>query len=394
MTMFHYKFPEIKTIDDVKWAIADCSEIIIAERDDYDVVNYIVSTDTTFPNVSGNPTEALQAAVRRECRGLIFDKAGKLISRPFHKFFNVQEKEETQLLHLDLSKPHHILQKLDGSMIRPLYINNKWRLATKMGVTDVALQAEEFIKDKPNYIQFFLTCHEQNLTPIFEWVSRKQRIVIDYGEDNLILTALRGISGGNYIEYSGLRSIANAYHIPVVQEYAGTVENMQHLLDHTATLEGEEGYVIRFADGMMVKIKGTWYVQIHKAKDMINREKNIVALIIDEKIDDVKPFLLQEDLDRLNKYEHDFWSGVKYAASELNDIFAMCIKDTASRKEFAEHVQKADILLKPILFKMYDGKNVYHTILDKLKSSVSTQKKLDECRCLFRATWGYDLGEE
>jgi RNA ligase len=387
--MFHYKFPEIKTIDDVRWAIEDCPEIIEAVRDDYTVLNYIVSTDTTFPNVHEN----LNGTLRRECRGLIFDKEGKLISRPFHKFFNVSEKEETQLLHLDLSKPHHILQKLDGSMVRPLYINDKWRLATKMGVTDVALQAEEFIKDKPNYIQFFLTCREQNLTPIFEWVSRKQRIVIDYVQDNLILTALRGLNSGNYIEYGGLRSIAKAYHIPVVQEYAGTVESMEHLLEHTETLEGEEGYVIRFHDGMMVKIKGSWYVRIHKAKDMINREKNIVDLIINEKLDDVKPFLLEEDLRRLNQYEHNFWTGIKAASSELNNIFTSCSRDTASRKDFAIHVQKQDILIRPLLFKMYDGKITYHIILDKLKSSTSTQKKLDECRSLFRANWNYEIVE-
>lgn len=391
--MFHYKFPKIETIDDVKWAIADCAEIIIAEREGFDVVNYIVSTDTTFPIVSGTGTEMLQASIRRECRGLIFDKAGKLISRPFHKFFNVSEKEETQLLHLDLSKPHHILQKLDGSMIRPLYINDKWRLATKMGVTDVALQAEEFVKDKPNYIQFFLTCREQNLTPIFEWTSRKQRIVIDYPQDNLILTALRGINGGKYIEYGGLQSIAKAYHIPVVQEYAGTVDNMQHLLDHTAALEGEEGYVIRFHDGMMVKIKGSWYVQIHKAKDMINREKNIVSLILDEKIDDVKPFLLQEDLDRLNKYEHDFWQGVTWSASSMDIIYRRCKENTESKKDFAFKVKEEDPLFHPILFKMYDDKPTLECIIDMIKKNCSTQKKLDEYRCLFRAIWGYETEE-
>lgn len=391
--MLHYKFPTIKTIDDVKWAIADCAEIIIAERDGFDVVNYIVSTDTTFPNVSGTETEKLQASIRRECRGLIFDKVGNIISRPFHKFFNVQEKEETQLLHLDLSKPHHILQKLDGSMVRPLYINNQWRLATKMGVTDVALQAEEFVKDKPNYIQFFLTCKEQNITPIFEWVSRKQRIVIDYPEDNLILTALRGIHGGNYIEYGGLSSIAKAYHIPVVEEYNGTVENMQHLLDHTAALEGEEGYVIRFHDGMMVKIKGSWYVQIHKAKDMINREKNIVSLIIDEKLDDVKPFLLQEDLDRLNKYEHDFWAGVTWSASSIDIIYNRCKDNIESKKDFAFKVKEEDPMFHSILFKMYDGKLALECIIDAIKKNCSTQKKLDEYRCLFRAIWGYESEE-
>jgi len=62
---------------------------------------------------------ARQLAIRRECRGLIFDaKTGELLSRRFHKFFNINEKEESMLENMtDLSGGHIILEKLDGSMI-------------------------------------------------------------------------------------------------------------------------------------------------------------------------------------------------------------------------------------------------------------------------------------
>lgn len=42
------------------------------------MINYLYTLDNTF-----------DSAVARECRGLKFDPDGKLIARPFHKFFNL-----------------------------------------------------------------------------------------------------------------------------------------------------------------------------------------------------------------------------------------------------------------------------------------------------------------
>jgi hypothetical protein len=39
-----------------------------------------------------------------------------------------------------------------------------------------------------------------DMTPIFEWCSRNQRIVVDYPEDMLVLTAVRDNIEGVYIE--------------------------------------------------------------------------------------------------------------------------------------------------------------------------------------------------
>ena len=62
--------------------------------------------------------------IRRECRGLIFHaETGKLLSRRFHKFFNVNELDETDAEVIDLSKPYVLLEKLDGSFIAPYFTN-------------------------------------------------------------------------------------------------------------------------------------------------------------------------------------------------------------------------------------------------------------------------------
>ena len=221
----NYDFPIIKHLDDVRPAIEGRDEFIIAERDWGYVVNYMVSMTDTFPPVLDNeywcpgckipvsetegcgsqrcPEAVNLAAIRRECRGLIFCKeTGKITRRPFHKFFNVNERDETQIGRLDFSLPHSVNTKLDGSMISPFEVTHGSgiiRFGTKMGITEVAMQAEEFVAKNMKYMEFSKWCIKNNLTPIFEWTSRQQRIVIDYPVDNLTLLAVRHMITGEFL---------------------------------------------------------------------------------------------------------------------------------------------------------------------------------------------------
>ena len=55
---------------------------------------------------------------RRECRGLIFcAETHKVISRRLHKFFNIGELPETQAELIDITRPHIILEKMDGYLL-------------------------------------------------------------------------------------------------------------------------------------------------------------------------------------------------------------------------------------------------------------------------------------
>ena len=193
-----YQFPTITHLDQVRPAIAGCDEFIIAERDWGYVVNYMVAMSDTFPFVF---TE--EDAIRRECRGLLFYKDGSIMARRLHKFFNVNERDETQFHAVKWSQPHVILEKLDGSMITPVIMpDGGIRWGTKMGITEVSMQAEEFVARHPQYEQFArMVMVNLGFTPIFEWTSRKQRIVIDYEEDNLVLIAVRDNVTGEYLPY-------------------------------------------------------------------------------------------------------------------------------------------------------------------------------------------------
>jgi len=201
-----YAFPKIDNIEQVRAAITGRNEFIEADRGEFIVFNYLVCMPTTFedPTEMGiSEEEAFHRAIRRECRGLIFDAAtGEVISRPFHKFFNVGEKIETEAHKLDLSKEHIILDKVDGSFIRPFRTaDGVLRWGTKMGETEVAGNALNFVKNNPKFVEFGSWLCDNKMTGIFEWVSRLNRIVLDYPEDNLILLAVRHNMSGEYVKF-------------------------------------------------------------------------------------------------------------------------------------------------------------------------------------------------
>lgn len=399
------KFPNIETIDDVLPFVEHRDEFVVAEREWGIAIDYQVSMPDSF--------ETPQA---RECRGIKFALDGTLLARPYHKFFNFGE---AQMRVEDLAaagrfhEKFDILDKLDGSMIHPIVVNGNVLFCTRMGTTDVANQALEFATKMNNrdevvkniwYLDFSFDLAKSNLTPIFEWCSRKQRIVLDYPEDQLILTAVRVNKTGEYLGRDSMRNLASAYHIPMVETFPGDWEGIEAFLEHVHNLEEAEGYVVRWNDGTMGKTKGQWYVDIHRAKDVITHEKRIIGLILNDDVDDVLPFLLERDYERVIAYRKDFWDTISEMAEDITssvDRYASaCQNDGMSepeaKKAFATEfvpmcAKDASAPLKSLFFKAWAGKNALHDeIVAFLRAKFSldvagakangTQEMVDELR--------------
>lgn len=364
----NYEFPYIRNISDVLPAIEGRDEFVVAVKEGYTVINYNVMMADTF-----------DCNIRRECRGIIFDTAtGEIIRRPFHKFFNVNEREETQDYAIDLSRPHAILEKLDGSMIAPFIVNGQMIWGTKMGATEVAEPVDDFATLNEEYGIFARFTISRGYTPIFEWCSRKQRIVLDYKEDQLILTGIRDLTTGRYMSYDLMVAHAEAYRIPVVRFAFKTHNEMKDFVQHVRDLEDLEGFVVRFDDGHMLKLKCDWYVQIHKAKEKILQDRNIVELILDNNLDDVKAHLPAEDRDRLTLFEIQFNLAVSDTAFMLDNDLNWLREEKIDRKTFAlEHAEKYDQYMRALIFKNFDvvdfGKywdDVRNTIRNNLTKTV------------------------
>jgi RNA ligase len=407
-----YEFPHITHLDQVRPAIEGRDEFIIAERDWGYVVNYMVSMTDTFP-----PVETEMDAIRRECRGMLFHKDGSIMARRLHKFFNIGERDETQFGVIDFTQPHVILEKLDGSMITPVVMSRvpderfpkigddeqimrvgDIRWGTKMGITEVSMQAEEFVAKHPQYEQFARWCMDYTgYTPIFEWCSRKQRIVVDYPEDRLVLIAARATESGKYASLQWLQEYGDMFDIEVVQTYQGSAQSMAHLMDETKDAEGIEGYIIRFDDGHMVKCKGEWYLRIHKTKDHLLHEKNIIELLIEEKMDDAKAFMLDDDRKRVEDFETDFWIGVNQTVKSYDHYFDTVVAHGLDRKRYALEwmptIKAQDQFAPGIVFGKFDGKDTRKMVMDLIRKHLGSQTKVDEARSLwgsFRWTYHFE----
>jgi RNA ligase len=393
-----YEFPQINHINDVLEVIKDNDCFSVLDKKDYTVICYNVMGSDTFPDVTDKAS-----AIFRECRGIIFSKDGYVASRPYHKFFNLNEREETNIKNIDFKKPHVILEKLDGSMITPFYQYKEdkyWRLASKRGITDVSKQAEMFVVGKSNYYEFISESLEIGCTPIFEWCSNKNRIVLSYPEDRLVLTAMRWNNSGIYYSYDDMIYLAQIYGIDYARAfYVGADYNIDSFIDYTRHLKNEEGYVFRF-DGHMFKAKSDDYVKIHKALNDIKSERHVVRLILEEKIDDLKPLLDGPRKEYLDKYQTQFLANIQKEKSQLEWFYKLFKMDGLTKKDIALDLSLKDhmsYMERSCIFAAYDGKDILEQMTKIILQKCGSNTKLLEVRHLYNnLEWNIDnlIGEE
>lgn len=374
----HYQFPTITCLSDVLPAIKDCPEFIVVKKETgITVVNYVMVGKDTFPPVvppyhcvdgtmcdnpicygecTGEQWRDETAAIRRECRGLIFDtESGALIARRLTKFFNLGEREDTTTI--DVSRPHVILEKLDGSMVTPFPVKNDGiRWGTKMGITGVSMQAECFVATRPEYDMLAKGCFESGVTPIFEWCSNKQRIVVDQPEDRLVLLHLRWTKGGNYLPRPSVERFGKIYDIPIVRTFPVLTgwTSLDQMVQGVRAAEGTEGVVICFDDGHMVKVKSDWYVSLHRVKASIEKERDVARLIVTDKTDDLVPLLSDSDKARLAEYTDTVFHDVQHFAIGVSGIIGGARANETTRKQFAMNSKYLLPAMKASCFHLWD----------------------------------------
>lgn len=193
------------------------------------------------------------------CRGLIFDDEGTVKARPYRKFFNYGDEQNTGPL--DLGAPVVVTDKLDGSLGISYPTPDGPAIATRGSFTsDQAVHATHLLRRKyPDFRP------DPGFTYLWEIVFPANRIVLDYGDlDDLILHGVVSINLG---------SVWRADWSP---EWTGPrAQFMPHptLADALAAAPrpNAEGMVVRYADSdLMVKIKQEDYVALHRIVTGLN----------------------------------------------------------------------------------------------------------------------------
>lgn len=388
-------FPLLTTVAPLLAAVKDMPEIAVHQdiENGYGFVMYQVAFEETFadPELADTPEERERRLLVREARGVKYDLATlRVVSRPYHKFFNIGEKPETQPHLVDWTRPHVILEKLDGSMLTPLCtVDRRVLWMTKRGVTAVAGTAQLFLKDNPQYEKFCLAMHDAGWTPIFEWCTRKQRIIIDYGvDDRMILTGIRNNISGEYTGYDEMVAVARDWNLDVVKKLPYTVMDVNKFIEDVRGLEGEEGYIVRFDNGEMYKIKGEWYCRIHRTFDNLRFEKDVIRLILSGDLDDAKPFLVPTLINAVDRFHKDMIAVFRKSASELY-WYVVASKDNlnGSKKKFAEQTISGPWEpYKGIAFHAWDRdmteEDIYERLISDMISATGSQGTVNKARFL------------
>lgn len=363
--------PKIESIKDVLPVIQDNPAFVVKEKGWYTVIDYMYMTDKLFHD-----------PIERECRGLKFcTNTGKLLARPYHKFHNLNERPAFTTDKVDLTQGHAILDKLDGSMVHTCATSMGIYLMTRMGVTEVAEQADKFLNANPvKYSRLFSSLPLDEYTYIFEYVGPNNKIVLDYKEEDLILTAIRNTMNGTYVFHDELVTLGKAFGITVVRAFdpLGETETFANFVEEFKVYDkgDSEGVVIRFDTGEMIKLKCDEYVRKHRSKDLVSSQKGIIQLILDNAVDDVLPQLDPETAKKVQDYEKRINEHISITADVSAKIVEAYKDDT--QKDFALKIEDLPQHHKSLLFTIRKGDCPRESVVKQLLRNNKTNKSITE----------------
>ena len=288
--------------------------------------------------------------VTLKCRGLILDKEGNIISRPFKKFFNLGE-------HVNKGKeiplePFEVYKKEDGSLGISYFDKNTPKLATKGSFTsEQAIKGTEILhrdfKDYP---------FNKNYTYLFEIIYPENRIVVNYKDkEELILLAVIYTQTGKELP---LNQFKKDFHIAF--RYEG-IKDINELKDKQE--DNAEGYVIKFKSGLRLKLKFEEYIRLHRLVTETNtkrvweylKDKHPIKELLDRVPDEFYKWVK----DTIVKLELDYKELEEEAKREFNKI------KYTDRRDFADQIKKHRN--KSILFKLLDKRSYDKIIWQMIK---------------------------
>jgi RNA ligase len=282
-------FPHITHLKDLLPHIERNAQIRVKEDEEtgLTVACYMVQDEDTF--------EGENAAFERECRGITFYEDGAIAARTLHKFFNIGERAETQPDAIKWQEVTRVMEKRDGSMVTPVLLDNgnvKFKTKKSFSTKEAAL-ADDLCSATERYtwVKGLLL---NGLTPTFEVTSPRYPIVICYEKDELTLLHIRSNCTGRYLSEDELQQMEPPFPIVtnLISDFYGDglpakLVSWDKLKEAAETREGIEGWVIQFESGEMVKLKTTWYNQLHRAVTF-TRWRDIANAVVADTADDLK----------------------------------------------------------------------------------------------------------
>lgn len=191
----------------------------------------------------------------RGARGLVLDAAGRVVARPWPKFFSLHERPETRLDVLPRELPE-LSEKMDGSLLIA-FLNPEtgaWQACTR-GSWDNPQSAAA---------NAWLRVHGGSLDPactyLFELVAPWNRVVIRYPDERLVLIGVVHTESGEDWSPRRVRAWGRERGFDVLRVESRPLEEID--LEDPRIVH-REGWVARFPDGLRVKLKFASYLRVH-----------------------------------------------------------------------------------------------------------------------------------
>lgn len=197
-----------------------------------------------------------------KARGIIFEKStGKVIANTMPKFFNLGEHEATFLKNLP-ELEYVTTEKMYGSCLTLFWYDGKWDVATLGSFYSTQAERAREIITK-TFDDLSLKIAASHLTLVFECIYPENKIVVNYGtkEGLVLLTAYD--NDGKELTRLELVDLAERAGLELVTTYDLSITEMIEL--QKTLPKDQEGFVIRYSNGLRVKIKGEAYMLIHHA---------------------------------------------------------------------------------------------------------------------------------
>lgn len=297
------------------------------------IFNYRLASYNNFVS----PIETKPQVKAFEMRGLsfVFNKDSSLFKRYLllDKFFNMDQTPCSLYSIIKDFKIKNVYVKEDGSVASFIMLPNG-KVVAKSKASFDSDQAKEIQKiyDSNKKLQKFVTwCLNNDINPVFEYVSPRNRIVIPYKYTDLVLLRVRDNNTGEYLDINEYIDHLNGITLAVPEND----KSLDGLIELKSVVKDIEGWVIQFENGKMIKVKGDHYCSLHGLlTDSLNRENDIIELILDEKIDDVlaqipEDDLRRQDIDAISKIISDEMISMSNKTDEL------LLKYKGDRKTFA-----------------------------------------------------------
>lgn len=361
--------------------------------------NYFLAKHTDFVNPI--PGSSLTA---EELRGITFVEQDGSFKRflMLPKFFNLNQTEGSMYNDVKDLTISNTQDKLDGSMISFVKIADKVMAKTKFSFYNEQSYMAQEIYERNYYIKTVVdNAINEGYFPIFELVSPKNRIVLDYTFTELRLIQLRRTDGSFVDIYENLFREEFKNIIIVDRE----VHDLDHMMTLAQTQKNKEGWVVTFNNGHMIKIKTDWYFENHRLMTGdINVEHKIIEMTLNETLDDVLS-QLPEHATELRDFVNLISDGIsEYVDKRVNDLllsYENCIahyltikQDISTKKDYVIFAQQKHPQFFKELMTMFDkGNNIEQVekliiddVLKKTNGLEKARKFLKDIGCVVHYT--------